>query len=120
MVRGTSGTSPPSPAPEQVAISARVWAAEKRPHLERQAERVSTDRAAQGYPAHQGINEIGSGVNEIRPTFMQVLAAPTFQVVVVERQARASSLGFRFLGTLLEQQGQRIEVVNLGEDGCES
>jgi predicted site-specific integrase-resolvase len=32
--------------------------------------------------------------------------------VVVEHQERATSLGFRFLETLLEQQRRRIEVVH--------
>jgi predicted site-specific integrase-resolvase len=59
-----------------VAISARVWAAEHRPHLERQAQQV--------------VNEIGSGVNESRPNFLKLLADPGITVVVVERQERAT------------------------------
>jgi predicted site-specific integrase-resolvase len=40
-------------------------------------------------------------------------------VIVVEHKDRATRFGFRYLETLLEQQGRRIEVVNLAEDGRE-
>ena len=62
---------------------------------------------------HQVVKEIGSGVHESRPKFLQVLADPTIKVVVVEHQDRATRLGFRYMETLLEQQGRHIEVVTL-------
>jgi predicted site-specific integrase-resolvase len=40
-------------------------------------------------------------------------------VIVVEHKDRATRFGFRYLETLLERQGRRIEVVNLSEDGRE-
>src|SRR5262245_2853780 len=50
------------------------------------------------------VNEIGSGVSDRRPNCLNGLAGPTFEIVVVEHQERASSLEFRFLETLLESQ----------------
>jgi putative resolvase len=66
----------PSPANHHVAISARVSAADKRPHLESQAERLITYCAAKGSQVHQVVNEIGSGVTQSRPTRLKVLAEP--------------------------------------------
>jgi predicted site-specific integrase-resolvase len=71
------------------------------------------------HPAHQGINEIGSSVTDRRPTCLNGPADPTIEVVVVEHQARATSLGFRFLETLLEQQGRPLAVVNGADKGGE-
>lgn len=68
---------------------------------------------------HQVVKEIGSGVNDSRPKFLKVLADPTIKVVVVEHKDRATRFGFRYIETLLEQQGRRIEVVNVAENGRE-
>jgi predicted site-specific integrase-resolvase len=65
------------------------------------------------------VKEIGSGVNDSRPKVLTVLANPTIKVVGVEHKDRATRLGFRYIETLLEQQGRRIEVVNLAENGRE-
>jgi putative resolvase len=65
------------------------------------------------------VKEIGSGVNESRPKFLNVLADPTIKVVVAEHKDRAKRFGFRSIETLLEQQGRHIEVVNLAANGRE-
>jgi putative resolvase len=73
----------------------------------------------QGRAGQQGVKEIGSGVNESRPQFLNGLADPTLKVVMVEHQERATRFGFRFFETLQEQQGRHIEVVNWAENGGE-
>jgi putative resolvase len=107
------------PHDERVAVYARVSAAENRPHLERQAERLAAYCAAKGYQIHQVVREIGSGVNDSRPKFLKLLADPTVTVIVVEHKDRATRFGFRYLDMLLQQQGRRIEVVNRAENGQE-
>lgn len=102
-----------------MAVYARISAAENRPNLETQAERLVGYCAAKGYQVHQVVKEIGSGVNDSRPKFLKVLADPTIKVVVVEHKDRATRFGFRYIETLLEQQGRRIEVVNVAENGRE-
>ncbi len=91
--------------------------------MESQAERLVAYCAAKGYQVHRVVREIGSGVNDSRPTFLKLLvkllAEPTITVIVVEHKDRATRFRFRYLETLLEQQGQRIEVVNLAENGRE-
>ena len=107
------------PAYQHVAIYARVSEAEDRPNLESQAARLVAYCAAKGYQVHQVVKEIGSGVNDSRPKFLKLLSDPTVEKLVVEHKDRATRFGFRYIETLLEQQGRHIEVVNLAENGRE-
>lgn len=104
---------------QQVAVYARVSAAENRPNLESQADRLTAYCAAKGYQVQHLVKEIGSGVNDSRPKFLTLLGDPTIAIIVVEHKDRATRFGFRYLDTLLEQQGRRIEVINLAENGRE-
>lgn len=119
IVREAANTARQPPDDQRVAVYARVSAAENRPNLESQAERLVAYCAAKGYQVHQVVQEIGSGVNDSRPKFLKLLADPTVTVIVVEYQDRATRFGFRYLETLLEQRGRRIEVVNLADTGRE-
>src|SRR6185437_11312968 len=90
-----------------------------RANLDTQAERVVAYCAARGYQIHQIVKEIGSGINDSRPKFLDLLANKDLTVIVVEHKDRATRFGFRYLETLLAQQGRRIEVVNLADNGKE-
>lgn len=107
------------PASGRVAVYARVSAAENRPDLDRQAERLVAYSSAKGYQITQVVKEVGSGVNDSRPRFLKLLADPAITVIVVEHKDRATRFGFRYLETLLALQGRRLDVVNLAEDGRE-
>ncbi len=104
---------------ERVAVYVRVSSAENRGNLDSQAERLVAYAMAKGYQIHQVIKEIGSGVNDSRPKFLKLLADPSITLIVVEHKDRATRFGFRYLETLLAQQGRRIEVVNLADNGKE-
>lgn len=110
---------PELPRTDRVAIYTRVSAAENRPNLDSQADRLLTYCAAHGYQVQQIMKEVGSGVNDSRPKFLKLLADAEITVIVVEHKDRATRFGFRYLETLLAQQGRRIEVVNLAENGKE-
>jgi predicted site-specific integrase-resolvase len=105
--------------PVSVAVYARVSAAEDRPELELQADRLVAYASAKGYQIAQVVKEVGSGVDDHRPRFLRLLADPTIGVIVVEHKECATRFGFRHLETLLAHQGRRIEVVNLAGDGRE-
>jgi predicted site-specific integrase-resolvase len=108
------------PQPEQrVAIYARVSSAENRANLDRQAERLVSYATAKGYQIHQVVKEIGSGVTDSRPRFLKLLTDPSITHILVEHKDRATRFGFRYLETLLEQQGRHLEVVNLADNGKE-
>lgn len=101
------------------AIYARVSAAENRPNLDTQAERLVAYCAARGYQVSQIVKEVGSGVNDSRPKLLKVLRDPQVGVSVVEHNERLTRFGFRSLETLLALHGRGIEVVNLAENGRE-
>jgi putative resolvase len=119
IVRESAPTAIDRPTVEWVAIYARVAAAENRPNLDGQADRLVAYCAAKGYHVHQVVKEVGSGVNDSRPKFLKLLADPSIAVIVVEHKDRATRFGFRYLETLLERQGRRVEVVNLADNGRE-
>lgn len=107
---------PTTPDVSRVAIYARVSAAENRPNLESQADRIASYCAAKGYQIQAVVKEVGSGVNDHRPKFLKLLADPAITVIVVEHKDRATRFGYHYLETLLHLQGRRIEVMNLAAD----
>ena len=110
------------PTSERVAVYARVSAAETRPNLEGQAERLVAYCAAKGYQVHPVVKEVGAGVHDSRPKvlqLLQLLADPSITVIVVEHKDRATRFGFRYRETLLERHGRRVEGVNLADKGRE-
>lgn len=108
-----------APQHEKVAVYARVSPSENRDNLEAQAERLVHYCQARGYQIHEVIKEVGSGVNDNRKRFLMLLGDGAITRIVVEHKDRATRFGFRYLETLLKQQGRTIEVVNLAEDGRE-
>lgn len=47
---------------------------------------------------------------------LKLLADPTTTIIVVEHKDRLTRFGFKYIETLLEQQGRRLEVVNMGKE----
>src|SRR5262245_33076717 len=76
MVREAANTASRLPDDRRVAVYARVSAAEHRPHLESQAERLVPYGAAKGYQVPQLVREIGSSVNNSRPPVPQTACRP--------------------------------------------
>ncbi len=107
------------PGIEKVVVYARVSSSENRDNLATQAERLVGYCTAKGYQVRQVVKEVGSGVNDSRPKFLALLADSTVTRIVVEHKDRATRFGFRYLETLLAQQGRTIEVVNMAENGRE-
>src|SRR5262249_10209701 len=111
----------PSSAAQRVAIYARVSSAsaENTSNLDSQAERLAAYCAARGYHVAKVVKEVGSGVNDARPKLLALLADHSIGLMVVEHQDRLTRFGFRYLDTLLKNQGRAIEVVNQAENGTE-
>lgn len=100
----------------RTAVYARVSSSENKANLDTQAERLVRYCEAKGYQIHWVVKEVGSGVNDGRKKFLALLADEQVTRIVVEHKDRATRFGFRYIETLLEQQGRAIEVVNLAED----
>lgn len=118
----TEGEEVPPTTPHassRVAIYTRVSAAENKPNLDTQAERLVTYCAAKGYQVHCIVKEVGSGVNDSRPKLLALLADPSISIIVVEHKDRLTRFGYRYIETLLAVQGRQIEVVNLASTETE-
>ncbi len=111
--------TPAAPAPQQVAIYARVSSAENKGNLESQAERLVAYCTARGYQVVKVVREVGSGINDARPKLLALLADQSVGLIVVEHKDRLTRFGFRYLDVLLTNQGRAIEVVNQAENGTE-
>jgi putative resolvase len=107
--------APKREQPERVALYARVSAAEHRPNLESQTERLVAYCAAKGYQVSKIVKEVASGVNDSRPKLLALLEDQSITLIVVEHKDRLTRFGFRSLETLLKSQGRSIEVVNEAE-----
>lgn len=103
-------------ATQRIAVYARVSSSENKGNLDTQAERLVRYCEAKGYQIDQVVKEVGSGVNDNRKKFLALLADDSVTRIVVEHKDRVTRFGFRYIETLLEQQGRAIEVVNLAED----
>jgi putative resolvase len=65
------------------------------------------------------VKEVGSGVNDARPKLLALLADHRIGLMVDEHKDRLTRFGFRYLDTLLTNQGRALEVVNQAENGTE-
>ena len=111
--------APKREQPERVALYARVSAAENKPNLESQTERLVAYCAAKGYQVSKIVKEIASGVNDSRPKLLALLEDQAITLIVVEHKDRLTRFGFRYLDTLLKSQGRAIEVVSQAENDQE-
>ena len=109
----------PAAQAQRVAIYARVSSHEHQANLDRQVERLLSYCAAKGYQVSKVVKEIASGVNDSRPKLLTLLEDQTITLLVVEHKDRLTRFGFRYLDTLLQGQGRRIEVVNQAENDQE-
>jgi putative resolvase len=105
--------------PTKIAIYARVSSSENKSNLDSQADRLVAYCVAKGWQVAHVVKEIGSGVNDNRPKFLDLLADTSITLIVVEHKDRVTRFGFNYISTLLTTQGRQLEVVNLAENGKE-
>jgi putative resolvase len=99
------------PETGRIALYARVSSADQKSDLERQVQRLRDYAAARGYRVAKEVVEIASGLNDNRPKFLKLLADPSIGTILVEHRDRGTRFGWRYLTTLLEAQGRRIEAI---------
>lgn len=105
-------------APEpKVAIYTRVSSSENKGNLEGQVARLEQYALAKGWQVVSITKEVGSGLNEQRPKLDKLLRDTEWNILLVEHKDRLTRFGFTFIDTLLEQQGKRVEVANLADEG---
>jgi putative resolvase len=99
------------PATGRIALYARVSSADQKSDLERQVQRLRDYAAARGYQVAKEVTEIASGLNDSRPKFLKLLADPTIGTIIVEHRDRSTRFGWKYITTLMEAHGRRMEAV---------
>src|SRR5262249_13416859 len=85
----------------------------------RQAERLGASWRARGDQGAQVGHEVGAGITDARPRLVGLRADPRRGRIAGEQQDRLPRFGFRYLATLLTNQGRAIEGVNQAEHETE-
>ena len=100
----------------QVATYARVSSSKNKYNLDTQQSRLINYANAKGYQTAFNIKEIGSGLNDSRPKLLELLSNKDIDIILVEHKDRLTRFGFKYIETLMEQQGRKIEVINNLDD----
>ena len=97
---------------KKVAIYCRVSSAENKDNLHAQRKRLEEWCALSGYAVVKVVEEIGSGVNDKRRRWLNLLADVGIDLIVVEHKDRFTRFGFTAYQQLLRNSGREIVVVN--------
>ena len=100
----------------QVATYARVSSSQNKDNLDKQQSRLIDYANAKGYKTLYNIKEIGSGLNDARPKLIELLSNKKIDIILVEHKDRLTRFGFKYIETLMEIQGRKIEVINNLDD----
>ncbi len=100
------------PLEVNVAIYCRVSLPENKSNLESQKQRLLDYCAAKGYKVSHVIAEVGSGINDTRKQWLQLLQNKSITLIVVEHKERFTRFGFNAYKVLLKNEGRDIEVIN--------
>lgn len=96
----------------KVAVYARVSSSQNKKNLTTQAERISKYCQAKGYRVTKVVKEIGSGLNDERKKFLDLIQDSGIDIIVVEHKDRATRFGLNYIQVLLSTQNKKIEVIN--------
>jgi len=100
------------PAEENVAVYCRVSSSENKNNLESQKQRLLDYCAAKGYKVSRIVTEVGSGINDTRKQWLQLLQNKSITLIVVEHKDRFTRFGFNAYKVLLNNEGRNVEVIN--------
>lgn len=100
-----------------VVIYARVSCSQNRKNLDTQAERLEKFCLAKGWKVAKIVKEIGSGMNDTRTKFLEVIKNhSSYDHIVVEHKDRLTRFGFNIVTSFVDN----IYVVNETEDKKEN
>ena len=104
-------TNPDAPAGRTVGY-ARVSSAERKAHLENQANRLWAHAGQNGIPLDEVVSDIASGLNDRRPKLRKLLGDAT---VIIERRERLARFGVGMVETMLQARGGALVVIDDAE-----
>src|SRR5208282_2577363 len=85
---GTIIVTPAQPAQGETAAYVRVSSHDQKGDIDRQVARIAMWGTENGYPIHQVVTEIGSGLNGHRAKLMKLLADSKVTTIIVEHRDR--------------------------------
>lgn len=97
---------------EKIVIYCRESSSENKASLENQVKRTMDFCAAKGWQVNAVVKEIGSGLNDKRPKFLELLKDESVTKIVVEHSDRFCRFGLEPIKALLKTQDREIFVIN--------
>ena len=101
----------PGTPPGRIAGYARVSSAERKPHLENQANRLWAYAGQNRIPLDQVVSEVAGGLNDRRPKLRKLLGDPTVHTVIIEHRERLARFGVGMVETMLQARGGTLIVI---------
>lgn len=108
-------TTPTASNAGRTVCYARVSSSDQKNDLQRQADRLKAFAVNLGVKDAQVVTEIGSGVNDKRPTLNHLLKDPTVATIIVEHRDRLARMNAGLVKSALEASGRRLIVVDDSE-----
>lgn len=112
---GTILVEPAPRVPGKTVASCRVFSADQRDDLERQAGRVVEECSPRGVALDGTVIEVGSGLDGNRVKLRKLLADLSVATTVVEHRDRLARFGVEHLEVALSAIGRTIVVLNPDE-----
>lgn len=97
---------------EKIVIYCRESSSENKPSLKNQVERTVSYCNAKGWAVSKVVEEIGSGINDKRPKFLDLLEDQSVTKIVVEHSDRFCRFGLEPIKTLLKNQNRELIIIN--------
>lgn len=104
---------------EKIVIYCRESSSENKSALENQCERSINFCNAKGWRVDKIVKEIGSGLNDKRSKFLEILKDKSITKIVVEHSDRFCRFGSEPIKTLLENDGRELFIINQTQDNKE-
>jgi putative resolvase len=95
----------------RIVLYARVSSIDQKSDLGWQMQRLKDHAAARGCAVAKEVTEIASGLDNLRPKFLKLLADPSIGTILVEYKDRGTRFGWNYIVTFLQAQGRHIEAI---------
>lgn len=107
------------PAIDKTVIYCRESTSENKVSLENQIKRTVDFCNAKGWQVSKIVKEIGSGLNDKRPKFLDLLNDNSVTRIVVEHSDRFARFGLEPIKILMSNQGRELYIINQAENNKE-
>lgn len=101
---------------KRVVLYVRVSSTINKNSLDGQIERIRDYSAAKGYKIVKEVKEIASGLNDERRKLTAILKSDDWDILLVEHKDRLTRFGFNYFDSILNKNGQVVEVINSTEN----